>query len=51
MFERNYVPGPILEVMAEKKNKRNELDEVIFSHIVEELSLNYQKKLILKLRL
>ena len=23
MYERNYVPGPILEVMAEKKNKKN----------------------------
>ena len=48
MYERNYVPGPILEVMAEKKNKRKELDEIIFSHIVEELSLNYQKTINIK---
>ena len=48
MYERNYVPSPILEVMAEKKNKRKELDEIIFSHIVEELSLNYQKTINIK---
>ena len=48
MYERNYVPGPILEVMAEKKYKRKELDEIIFSHIVEELSLNYKKTINIK---
>ena len=48
MYERNYVPGPILEVMAERKNKRKKLDEIIFTHIVEELSLNYQKTINIK---
>ncbi len=42
MYERNYIPGPILEVMAENKNKRKELDKIIFNHIVEESILNYK---------
>ena len=37
MYERSYIPGPIIEVMAEKKIKRKELEEKIFSQIILEM--------------
>jgi abhydrolase domain-containing protein 6 len=44
MYERRYIPSPILEVLAEKKTERKLLDEKIFSDFISNM---FQKEDIL----